>query len=284
MFTNGFNWGVDFSGGRTYVVKFQNEVKVDAVESALKPNFVTDEGLQSGVNVKTYGGSSQVKITTNFMSAASGERVEDVVDGRLETGLKTLGNDYEIIESRKVDATISDDIKTSAVTALGFALLFIFLYVAVRFSNWQFGLAGLLSLTHDVLFVLGLYSLLYKIMPFSMEIDEAFIAAILTVIGYSINDTVVVFDRIREYMLDHKRETNEVVFNKAINSTLGRTMNTAMTTLLVLIVIFFFGGVSIQGFIFALFIGILVGTYSSVFVASSLVVDLLKGKKSETKA
>ncbi|HQY00366.1 MAG TPA: protein translocase subunit SecD [Flavobacteriales bacterium] len=284
MFTNGFNWGVDFSGGRTYVVKFQNEVKVDAVESALKPNFVTDEGLQSGVNVKTYGGSSQVKITTNFMSAASGEGVESIVDGRLETGLKTLGNDYEIIESRKVDATISDDIKTSAVTALGFALLFIFLYVAVRFSNWQFGLAGLLSLTHDALFVLGLYSLLYKIMPFSMEIDEAFIAAILTVIGYSINDTVVVFDRIREYMLDHKRETNEVVFNKAINSTLGRTMNTAMTTLLVLIVIFFFGGVSIQGFIFALFIGILVGTYSSVFVASSLVVDLLKGKKSETKA
>jgi SecD/SecF fusion protein len=284
MFTNGFNWGVDFSGGRMYVVKFDSEIKVNEVESALKPNFITDEGVQSGVNVKTYGGARQVKITTNFMSTESGDGVDAIVDGKLETGLKTMGGGYEIVESRKVDATISDDIKTSAVTALAFALIFIFLYVAVRFSKWQFGLAGILALTHDALFVLGLYSLLYKIMPFSLEIDEAFIAAILTVIGYSINDTVVVFDRIREYLKDHKRDSNEVVFNKAINSTLGRTMNTALTTLLVLVVIFFFGGVSIQGFIFALFTGIFIGTYSSVFVASSIVLDLMKGKPSEPRA
>jgi SecD/SecF fusion protein len=146
----------------------------------------------------------------------------------------------------------------------------------VRFRDWRYGMAGLLSLLHDALVVLGLYSLLYKVMPFSLEIDEAFIAAILTVIGYSINDTVVVFDRIREYVRDHKRDEFGVVVNKAINSTLGRTMNTSLTTLLVLFVIFLFGGVAIKGFVFALLTGILVGTYSSVFVAGAIVVDLHK--------
>jgi SecD/SecF fusion protein len=279
MVTNGFNWGVDFTGGRTYVVKFENDVKVDAVRSALEPRFVNDAGIQSTVNVKTFGGSRQVKITTNYLFEESGTEVDERVDGRLNEGLAGLSNGYEVIESRKVDASISDDIKMSAITALSLALLFIFLYIAVRFRNWQYGLGGLISLLHDALIVLGLYSLLYKIMPFSMEIDEAFIAAILTVIGYSINDTVVVFDRIREYMTDHKREPHEVVVNKAINSTLGRTMNTSLTTLLVLFVIFLLGGVAIKGFIFALLIGILVGTYSSVFVASAVVVDLLKGKE-----
>ncbi|MCB0769909.1 MAG: protein translocase subunit SecD [Flavobacteriales bacterium] len=279
MVTNGFNWGVDFSGGRSYVVKFADEVKVEEVRNALEPNFVSEEGVQSGVNVKTYGGSRQMKITTNFMMDESGEGVDEIVDGRLNAGLSTLDKSYEVMESRKVDATISDDIKTSAITALSLALLFIFGYVAVRFSRWQFGLASLFALMHDALFVLGLYSLLYKIMPFSLEIDEAFIAAILTVIGYSVNDTVVVFDRIREYLRDHKRDSNEVVFNKAINSTLGRTLNTGMTTLIVLVVIFLLGGVSIQGFIFALFVGILVGTYSSIFVASAVVLDLLKKRK-----
>jgi SecD/SecF fusion protein len=278
MVTNGFNWGVDFTGGRTYVVKFENDVKVDAVRSALEPRFVSDDGIQSTVNVKTYGGARQVKVTTNYLFEESGTEVDERVDGRLNEGLAGLNNNYEVIESRKVDASISDDIKMSAITALSLALLFIFLYIAVRFRNWQYGLGGLISLLHDALIVLGLYSLLYKIMPFSMEIDEAFIAAILTVIGYSINDTVVVFDRIREYMTDHKREPHEVVVNKAINSTLGRTMNTSLTTLLVLFVIFLLGGVAIKGFIFALLIGILVGTYSSVFVASAVVVDLLKGK------
>lgn len=278
MVTNGFNWGVDFSGGRTYVVKFTDGVDVESVRSALEPNFVTDEGVQSTVNVKTYGSDRQMKVTTNFLSTEGGTEVDAVVDERLNTGLATLGNDYEITESRKVDPTISDDIKTNAVTSLVIALALIFVYIAFRFRNWQFGLGGLLSLVHDALIVLGLYSLLYKVMPFSMEIDEAFIAAILTVIGYSINDTVVVYDRIREYLGDHKREAYSVVINKAINSTLGRTMNISLTTLLVLFVIFFFGGVSIKGFVFALLVGIGVGTYSSVFVASAIVTDLLKGE------
>ncbi len=279
MVTIGFNWGVDFSGGRMYVVKFADDVKVDEVRNALEPNFVNADGVKSSSNVKTYGGSKQVKITTNFLVDETDGNSDAQVEAALNKGLSGLGNSYEIRESRKVDATISDDIKFSAITSVALALLFIFLYVAVRFKNWQFGVGALLSLLHDALALLGLYSILYKVMPFSMEIDEAFIAAILTVIGYSINDTVVVFDRIREYMQDHKRESNITVINKAINSTLGRTMNTSLTTLLVLFVIFLFGGVSIKGFIFALLIGILVGTYSSVFVASSFVVDLLKGKE-----
>ena len=177
-----------------------------------------------------------------------------------------------------MDPTISDDIQKGAVTSLLITLALIFVYIALRFRNWQFGLGGVLSLAHDAIIVLGVYSLLYKIMPFSLEIDEAFIAAILTVIGYSINDTVVVYDRIREYLRDHKRESYVVVINKAINSTLGRTMNTSLTTLLVLVVIFIFGGTAIKGFVFALLVGIGVGTYSSIFVAGAIVTDLLKDK------
>lgn len=278
MFTNKFNWGVDFTGGRTYVVKFQNDVEVDEVRNALMPRFVDEDGTQKTANVKTYGGSRQVKIVTNFMVDQSGAEADQLVDGRLSEGLAELKNGYEITESRKVDASISDDIMISAITALSLALLGIFAYIGIRFRNWQYGLGGLLSLLHDALIVLGMFSLLWKIMPFSMEIDEAFIAAILTVIGYSINDTVVVFDRVREYVADHKREPHVLVVNRAINSTLGRTMNTSLTTLMVLFIIFLLGGMAIKGFIFALLIGIGVGTYSSVFVASSIVVDLTNQK------
>jgi SecD/SecF fusion protein len=278
MAVNGFNWGVDFSGGRTYVVKFDGDTNVEAVRGALDKAFTGDDGVKSTVNVKTYGSDRQLKVTTNYLMNEADTAADRRVDARLREGLGALGLGYEVTESRKVDPTISDDIKTKAVTSLVIALALIFLYIAVRFRNWQFGLGGLLSLLHDALVVLGLYSLLYKVMPFSMEIDEAFIAAILTVIGYSINDTVVVYDRIREYLRDHKRESYAVVINKAINSTLGRTLNTSLTTLLVLLVIFIFGGVAIKGFVFALLVGIGVGTYSSVFIASSIVTDLLKDK------
>ncbi|MBL0042992.1 MAG: protein translocase subunit SecF [Flavobacteriales bacterium] len=188
----------------------------------------------------------------------------------------------EILESRKVDPTISDDIRRKAVVSVLAALVFMFLFIWFRFSSWQYGLGAMLSLLHDALFVLGLYSLLWKIMPFSLEIDEAFIAVILTVVGYSINDTVVVFDRIREYLVEHKHDSTIGVFNRAINATLGRTLNTAGTTLVVLLVIFLFGGDSIKGFVFGMFMGILIGTYSSIFVASTITVDLLKNKNPET--
>ena len=278
MVTRGFNWGVDFSGGRTYVVKFQDEVNVENVRQSLLPRFETEEGGRSTVNVKTYGGSRQLKVTTNFLYTSTEASADSIVDLRLTEGLEGFG-DYEVIESRKVDATISDDIKTSAWTSVTLAMVFMFIYIAVRFRRWQFGLGGMLALIHDVLIVLGIYSIFHGRLPFSMEIDEAFIAAILTVVGYSINDSVVVFDRIREYLMDHKRDDTVTVFNKAMNATLSRTLQTSLTTLLVLLIIFIFGGVAIQGFVFALLVGILVGTYSSIFVASAFVVDLMKGAR-----
>ncbi len=278
MFTQGFNEGVDFSGGREYVVKFQQPVQVEQVREALRPVFETEE---SNVKVVSYGGSNHVKVTTNFMVNSTDTATDKLVEGKLEEGLRELGAVFPPASSRRVDPTISDDIRVHAWYAVLAALVFIFAYVAVRFRTWQFGLGALLSLAHDALVVVALYSLLYKIMPFSLEIDEHFIAAILTVIGYSINDTVVVFDRIREYLQDHKREKWATVFDKAINSTLGRTINTSVTVLLVLLVIFLFGAESIKGFVFAMLVGIGVGTYSSIFIASAVVVDLHKDKVPE---
>ncbi|MFN8349908.1 MAG: protein translocase subunit SecDF [Flavobacteriales bacterium] len=275
MFTRGFNLGVDFTGGRSYVVRFQEPVEVEQVRVHLEP-LLFEEGRQYTVGVKTYGGDRQIKLTTNYLIDEPQRGTDQVVDDRVKEGLTKYGA-FQILESRKVDATISDDIKTKAFTAVFLALVFMFGYIAVRFNNWRFGAGALLSLVHDTLFVLGLYSLLWGVVGFSLEIDEGFIAVILTVIGYSINDTVVVFDRIREYLREHRREPMVTVFNKAINSTLSRTLNTGVCTMLVLIIIFAFGGVSIKGFVFGLFAGILTGTYSSIFVASAAAVDLYKG-------
>ncbi|MBK9289764.1 MAG: protein translocase subunit SecD [Flavobacteriales bacterium] len=282
MATRGFNWGVDFTGGRTYVVSFANPVEANDVQAALEPQFRDDGGRQYTTAVKSYGGAKQMKVTTNYLIDQTGTATDSLVDGALAKGLGGLNNTFKVLETRKVDATISDDIQTKAWTSVLFALVFMFIYIAIRFSNWQYGVGALLSLVHDTLFTLGLYSILWGIVGFSLEIDEAFIAVILTVIGYSINDTVVVFDRIREYMHDHKRDPVVTVFNKAINSTLSRTINTGFCTLLVLIIIFFFGGLSIKGFVFGLFFGILVGTYSSIFVASAVAVDLLKDREPAT--
>ncbi|MBK9076143.1 MAG: protein translocase subunit SecDF [Flavobacteriales bacterium] len=284
MVTRGFNWGVDFSGGRAYVVEFNDEVDVESARKVMEPKFQDENGRQYSLAMKTYGSNRQLKITTNYLVDDLTVGADERVDAAFKGGLDLLNNPYTIIESRKVDATISDDIKTKALTSVGIALLFMFIYIAIRFSNWQYGAGALLSLVHDVLIVLSLYSLLWGVVGFSMEIDEAFIAVILTVVGYSINDTVVVFDRIREFTQDHKREAVVPLFNKAINSTLSRTLNTGVCTLIVLLIIFFFGGVSIKGFVFGLFVGTLVGTYSSIFVASAAAVDLLLRKKKKGEA
>ncbi|MCB9169926.1 MAG: protein translocase subunit SecD [Flavobacteriales bacterium] len=278
MVTRGFNLGVDFSGGRTYVVKFHDAVSVENVRKVLTEAFAK-ETEQSTLQVKSYGGASEMKITTNYLVNSKDPETDELVDGKVNDALKQMSVPYDVLESHKVDPTISDDIKTSAWTSVALALIFMFIYIAVRFSSWQYGLGGLLALAHDALFTLGLYSLLNGVVSFSLEIDEAFIAVILTVVGYSINDTVVVFDRIREYLREHKRDSNISVFNQAINATLGRTLNTAATTLVVLLVIFLLGGVSIKGFVFGLFMGILVGTYSSIFIASAVTVDLLRERK-----
>ncbi len=276
--TRGLNMGVDFTGGRTYIVQFDKTVNTQDLARTLGTAF---QGEQP--QVTTFGTPDRVKITTKYMIKSDSPDVSAQLDQALYQGCQTYlpqGTDFDTFNtvnkqsSQLVGPTVASDIVRAAFMAVLFALIGIFLYIFVRFRNWHFGLAGVAALFHDTIIVLGVYSLLYSIMPFSMEVDQAFIAAILTIIGYSINDSVIVFDRVREFTtLFRKRDRREII-SHSINSTLGRTLNTAGTTLVVLIAIFLFGGVSIRGFVFALLFGIAFGTYSSIFVASALVFDL----------
>lgn len=265
--TRGLNQGVDFKGGRTYVVRFDENVVTQDVRSSLATP------LETAPEVKTFGKSNQVKITTKFMIDEKGS--DELVDAKLNEGLSSLGVNYEVMSSQLVGPTIADDIKQSAVWAVLFSLVVIFMYILIRFRKMSYSIGAVAAVFHDVLIVLAVFSILYGKLPFSLEIDQAFIAAILTVIGYSLNDTVVVFDRIREY-LGVKSGSRDEVVNAALNSTLSRTINTSLTTFFVLLVIFLFGGEVIRGFMFALMIGVAVGTYSSLFIATPIMVDTLK--------
>ncbi|MBQ6963159.1 MAG: protein translocase subunit SecDF [Paludibacteraceae bacterium] len=284
----GLNQGIDFSGGRNYVVKFDKAVSTEEVKSALAASF--DGDAPSVITIKSSevdNSDSRVRISTNFKIEDQSQEIDGEIEGRLYNGLKSylkpgttqeqFANEY-ILSSQKVGPTVADDIKASAVVAIILSLLAIALYILLRFRNIAFSAGGVLALVHDSLVILGCYSLLYSVMPFSMEIDQAFIAAILTIIGYSINDTVVIFDRVREYRSLYPNRETASVFNDALNSTLGRTFNTSFTTLIVLIAIFIFGGESIRGFVFALLIGIFAGTYSSLFIASPIACSILKKK------
>lgn len=284
----GLNQGIDFSGGRNYVVKFDKAVSTEEVKSALAASF--DGDAPSVITIKSSevdNSDSRVRISTNFKIEDQSQEIDGEIEGRLYNGLKSylkpgttqeqFANEY-ILSSQKVGPTVADDIKASAVVAITLSLLAIALYILLRFRNIAFSAGGVLALVHDSLVILGCYSLLYSVMPFSMEIDQAFIAAILTIIGYSINDTVVIFDRVREYRSLYPNRETSSVFNDALNSTLGRTFNTSFTTLIVLIAIFIFGGESIRGFVFALLIGIFAGTYSSLFIASPIACSILKKK------
>ncbi|MCU4155020.1 protein translocase subunit SecDF [Carboxylicivirga sp. A043] len=285
--TLGLKQGIDFTGGRTFVVRFDEQVSSVDVQKALTDVF---EGAH--VEAKQFGNEgNQVRIATNYMIEENSEAIDNNVETKLYEGLKAFikGNvtqdeflaDYRM-SSQKVGPTIASDIKKNAGLAIGFSLIVIFLYILIRFRNKEFGFGAIAALVHDVLIVLGVFSICYSFMPFSMEIDQSFIAAILTVIGYSINDTVVVFDRIREYFkLYPKREKDEVV-DAALNSTVSRTVNTSLTTFVVLLVIFLFGGEVIRGFVFALMVGVLVGTYSSLFIATPVAFNFLN-KKSKKK-
>ncbi|NEN22863.1 protein translocase subunit SecDF [Cryomorpha ignava] len=273
LLTRGLNFGVDFTGGRTYTVRFDKPADLEEVRNVLAASFV-EEGRKLEPEVKTFGASNQVKITTKFLVDNDATDADSRVEQALNEGLDQLNDPYTVIESRKVDPSISDDFQSSSLSAVFFALLIIFAYIVFRFRKWQYGVGAIAGMFHDVIIVLGFYSLLHGFLPFSLEIDQAFIAAILTVVGYSINDTVIVFDRIREYIAEHRKEKMAHVINKALNDTLSRTVNTSLTTFVVLLIIFIFGGESIRGFIFALMLGVFVGTYSSLYVASPLVVDL----------
>ncbi len=276
LITKGLNFGVDFVGGRTYVVRFDDAVDNEAVRSALSTVFVDENGKSSTAQVKTFGPDNQVKITTSFMIQSKDITTDKIVESKLAEGLATTGLEYEIMSSQKVGATIADDIKDAALWSVIFSLIVIFLYILVRFRKWQFSLGAVVALAHDVLIMLSVFSIFYGILPFSLEIDQAFIAAILTIIGYSINDTVVVFDRIREYLNNNKKKGLHATANDALNSTFSRTFNTSFTTFVVLLIIFIFGGEVIRGFMFALMVGVVVGTYSSLFIASAITLDTTK--------
>ncbi|MUP46744.1 protein translocase subunit SecDF [Gramella sp. BOM4] len=291
LFVQGLNQGVDFVGGRTYTVRFAEDVNPTAVQADLVETFGSAEA-------KTFGPDNQLKITTKYKVDQEGAEVDEEIQRSLYESLQSYlpadltydefvdGSDTKtvgVMQSMKVGATIADDIKNASVWAVLGSLIVVFLYILLRFRKWQFSLGAVTAVFHDVLVVLGIFSLLYKVMPFNMEIDQAFIAAILTVIGYSLNDTVVVFDRIREYVNEHSSWTLGKTVNAAINSTISRTLNTSLTTLVVLLAIFIFGGESIRGFMFALIVGVIVGTYSSVFIATPVMFDSVKKKSSIEK-
>ncbi|MFD1314161.1 protein translocase subunit SecDF [Namhaeicola litoreus] len=292
LLTNGLNYGVDFKGGRTYTVRFDDAVSAPEVAASLKDAF------GSSPEVKTFGNASQLKITTKYKIDDTDLGVDDEIQNLLYTNLKPYlpadisydqfkGADNEgnigIVQSIKVGPTIADDIKQAAIFAIIGALIVVFLYILLRFRKWQYSLGAVAAVFHDVLIVLAIFSIFYKVLPFDMEIDQSFIAAILTVVGYSLNDTVVIFDRIREFAKVHSGWPFNKIVNTALNSTIGRTLNTSMTTLIVLLAIFFFGGDSIKGFMFALIVGVVVGTYSSLFVATPIMYDATKDKDTPSK-
>jgi len=272
----GLNYSIDFKGGRTYVVRFDEDVKVEDVKKSLRDVY------GEAPEVKTFGGDNQVRITTEYRIDEDG--VDEDVESKLYDGLKEMSGgvakaDFlskNVMSSTRVGPTISDDIKKDAAISIFFSLVMIFLYILIRFRNWQYGFGAIAALAHDSLIVLGIFSIFDGLLPFSLEIDQAFIAAILTVVGYSINDTVVVFDRIREYIGLHPKRNRIEVTDSALNSTLRRTFSTSLSTFIVLLAIFLFGGTSIKGFTFALMVGVIVGTYSSLFIATPIAHDTQK--------
>jgi len=276
--TRGLSQGIDFSGGRNYQVAFNKHVEPEAIRDLLKGAFDGNVGV---ISIGTSG--EQVRISTNYKIATRSSTIDDEIETKIFNNLKPiLGNSVtrehfvkeQIVSSQKVGPAVAEDIKVAAIWAIILAVLGITLYILLRFPNFTFSIGALVSLIHDVLVVLGIYSLLYTIMPFSLEVDQAFIAAILTVLGFSINDTVVIFDRIREFMrLYPKREISSLM-NDAMNHTLRRTINTSVSVTLVLLAIFFFGGDVIRGFVFALLIGVITGTYSSILVASTIAYEI----------
>ncbi|MFA6261503.1 MAG: protein translocase subunit SecDF [Bacteroidia bacterium] len=274
MFTKGFTLGVDFKGGWTYVVQFDK----DATSTDIREKLATSIGIAP--EVKTFGTDNKYKITTTYLIDDQTETASEKVEGKVREGLQNVGGNFEILSQSKVGPTVASDIKIASLWATIFALIGISLYVLIRFRKWQYALGATVALTHDVLMMLSLYSLLDGILPFTMEVDQAFIAAVLTIIGFSINDTVVVFDRIREFLGTHHHETNKKkIINDALNNTLSRTILTALTVFMVALVLFIFGGEIIKGFTFSLLVGIIFGTYSSLAIATPIVVDFDKKTK-----
>lgn len=283
FFVNGLDEGVDFAGGRTFQVRFDKEVSVDKVKDAL-----ADKTVFGSADAKIFGDANQLRITTKYKVQEHGVEADEEVNQKMYATLKPFYdkqltydqfvNTYEgktlgILQASKVGPTVAEDIKTNSYWAVLGSMAIVFIYLMISFRRWQYSLGAIAAVAHDVIFVLGLYSWLYPYMPFHMEMDQHFIAAILTVIGYSMNDTVIVFDRVREYLAGKTKGSFHAIVNKSINTTMSRTVNTSLTMIIVLAIMFIFGGESIRGFIFAMLVGIIVGTYSSLFIATPVLVD-----------
>ena len=285
LFFQGLNYGVDFSGGRNYVVRFDQSVETEDVRELLEDAF---DG--AGVQVISIGTDNQVRISTKYRIQETGDQVDHEIITVLYENLKPMlaegwtleqFENQSILSSQKVGPSIADDIKTSAVWAILFAMIAIFLYIFIRFRDFAFSVGTLVALAHDVIIIMGVYALVWPIMPFSLEIDQAFIAAILTVIGYSVNDTVVIFDRVRENVGLYPKRDKKSIINESLNVTLSRTFSTSMSTGVTVLAIFFFGGETIRGFIFAMLLGVILGTYSTLYVAVPVAYDVMNRKRNK---
>ena len=294
IFTKGFTFGVDFQGGRTFVVRFDQPQVTEQVRAAAIEAFTTEDNSAS-VEVKQFGGPTQMKVTTTYKVNDDSSEADADVESKLYDAMKgffaseisfddfkeTLNNPNGIISSDKVGPTIANDMKRDAVMAVIFALIVIFGYIAVRFRGWTWGLGGVVSLAHTSIIIIGFFSLFSGILPFNLDVDQTFIAAILTIIGYAINDNVVIFDRIREMKALHPNQDFKETVNTALNATLTRTVNTSVSTLLPMLAIAIFGGESIRGLSVALCLGIVIGTYASIMIGTPVMFD--STKKAEAK-
>ena len=285
FFTKGFELGIDFKGGREYKVRFEKAVNTSDVRDALNAT------LGNGTVVKQFGSANQVKITTSHLIKKTGKEVDAEVEAAVFKGLeKFIPNTsienfkrVNLMSFTKVDPTITGDFKRSSIMATILSLVVIFIYIFIRFRRFGYSIGAIAATAHDAFVVLALFSILHGIVPFALEIDQTFIAAILTVIGYSLNDTVIIFDRLREYLNDKPNANMKDTMNAAINSTLSRTFNTAFTVFIVVFILFLFGGSVLKGFSFAMLIGVVVGIYSSVFIASPIMYDLDRNHDSYSK-
>jgi SecD/SecF fusion protein len=280
MATRGLKQSVEFTGGRTFVAKFENKADIEYLRSNLSKVFV-ENGEVASIDLKTKSNDYNVEIVTNYKlnNDASTKVVTDKLKEGLDASKEKMGN-YEIVESRSISSSVSKEMWSSSVISISLSLLAIFTYILMRFGHWQYSLGAIIGLAHDAFFVLSIFSLLHGYLPFSLDVNQSFIAAILTVIGYSMNDTVIVFDRIRENLSksgpdDHHHQ----IINSSLNATLSRTFNTSMILFVVLLIMFIFGGPAIKGFIFAMLVGVVIGTYSSLCVATPILIDFSKKLK-----
>lgn len=280
LFARGLKQSVEFTGGRTFVVKFENKADIEYIRGNLSKVFV-ENGEISSIDLKTKSNDYNVEIVTNYLLKDDNatQKVADKLKEGLEASKEKMGN-YDVIESRSISASVSSELWTSSTISITLALIAIFAYILLRFGHWQYSIGAIVGLAHDAFFVISIFSLLHGFLPFSLDVNQAFIAAILTVIGYSMNDTVIVFDRIRENLRGSKEDDHHYdIINKSLNTTLSRTFNTSMILFVVVLIMFIFGGAAIKGFLFALLVGVIIGTYSSLCVATPILIDFSKRLK-----